>query len=132
MSITVVSPSPAPAPTAAPNSGGDAAAGQDFANLLQGQLTTNAAQTVAALLIDAPTDAPTTDAALLLASSGDSISTCAVVSGVRLMPRPRYAAAVVRSAREAAVSVSALDCRSSPKSFFGALKLQILGVPSSR
>ena len=45
-------------------------------------------------------------AALLLASSGDSISTCAVVSGVRLMPRPRYAAVVVWPAREAAASVS--------------------------
>ena len=78
MSITVVSTPPLPTPGNATDSGSDSTATQDFANLLQGQLTTNAAQPVAAanMLTDLPITGVATaetapvDAASLLVALG--------------------------------------------------------------
>ena len=78
MSITIVSapPKSAPAQAPAPDASSDVAAGQDFANLLLGQLAIDVAPTLAVSLTEAPAadaaptaDAPA-DAAALLAALG--------------------------------------------------------------
>ena len=72
MSITVVSTPPMPTQGSATDSGSDSTAAQDFANLLQGQLATNAAQPVAAA--NMVTDLPISDAATAEAAPVDAAS----------------------------------------------------------
>lgn len=72
MSITVVSTPPMPTQGSATDSGSDSTAAQDFANLLQGQLATNAAQPVAAA--NTMTDLPISDAATAEAAPVDAAS----------------------------------------------------------
>ena len=77
MSITVVSTPPLPTPGNATDSGSDSTATQDFANLLQGQLATNAAQPIAAA--NMLTDLPITDAATVETAPVDAASLIAAL-----------------------------------------------------
>lgn len=77
MPITVVSTPPMPTQGSATDSGSDGTATQDFANLLQGQLTTNAAQPVAAANI--VTDLPITGAATAESAPIDAASLLAAL-----------------------------------------------------
>ena len=77
MPITVVSTPPMPTPGSATDSGSDDTATQDFANLLQGQLTTNAAQPVVAA--NMVTDLPITGAATAESAPIDAASLLAAL-----------------------------------------------------
>lgn len=82
MSVTIVSPPKLPAQPPAPDAtgGGDSVASEDFANLLQGRLAADTADTPAVLLAAERLAALTAEAPATGSSSGDDVDEAALTS----------------------------------------------------
>lgn len=135
MSITVVSTPPMPTPGNVSDSGSasDVSATQDFANLLQGQLATNAAQPTAVIDLPTslpnslPTDLPSTDA---VAAEATPVDAASLLAALGLAAAPTEAKPADKAPDENTASdVAPADAAASVLAAFG-LAATPSGVPA--